>query len=279
METLLSERMVDVEYENLNPNDVTIADVFKLLIGIKRDLNQFHKNSEELENKVVSLEAENKNLKNRLVNLERKIKKNNILIYGLTTENTSVIETVINLINTKLNVKLCKNEINNCYQNKKLNSEPIFLELTSYIKKAEIFGNAYKLKNSGIGFTDDLCFEDRQERKQLVQHLKRAKNNDLKAHIKNNKLIINGEAFTLSDLSVTEKAEDSGAKENGIKVISGPLSKETQITDQNSTQSTSGNSNSETIQDKKYAVKKNAKTSAPTDRLTRKQIMHNMKNI
>lgn len=192
-------------FQQIDPSEVTNDDIFRILISIKQDLNQIKTDTKvsvkHLEEKVCRLEDENKLLKTKLLNAERKLKKNGVIIFGLEVENSDPIKAVKEIVNKKLNVSLNNSDINNCYQIKNTGGQPIFLELLSYLKKSEIFGAVKKLKGTGVSFTDDLTLEDRQERKQLLHHAKLAKERNLSVKIRKNKFIINGDEFTLADLS------------------------------------------------------------------------------
>ena len=173
---------------------------------IKADINiikdDLKNTSEKLETKVGNLEAENQILKKRIIACERKLKKNNIIIYGLDTQDSPVLDTVIKFIKDKLNIELKLSDIDDCYQLKNNASQSIvLLGLIAHLKKSEIFKNLSKLKNTGVSFADDLPFEDRQERKLLNIHLKKAKANNIQAKIIRNKIIIEGVTHTLSDLT------------------------------------------------------------------------------
>lgn len=190
----------------------TNSEIFALLKEIKGDINaikqDLHSATEKFESKIKVLENENSKLKSRLLSVERKSRKNNCLIFGLklNEENTALNE-VLEVTRGKLNVVISEVDINNCYQLKHIRGAPILLELVSYLKKCEIFRNLYKLKNTGISFTDDLIYEDRQEKKQLVEYMKKAKSKDISTKLKKNKLIIAGEIFTLADLKKIDSDE------------------------------------------------------------------------
>lgn len=161
--------------------------------------------SQKLDSKIENLVTENQILKRRIVACERKIKKNNIIIYGLKTDKTdktSILKTVINFIKEKLNLQIDLGDIDDCYQlNSKADKPMILLGLISHLKKSEIFKNISRLKHTGVSFADDLPYEDRQERRLLNDHLKKAKASNISAKIIRNKIIIAGVAYTLAELT------------------------------------------------------------------------------
>lgn len=170
---------------------------------IKDELNI---TSQKLEAKIVNLVAENDLLKQRVLTCERIQKKNNIIIYGLQFNNASVLDAVIQFVKDKLNIQLHISDIDDCYQLSKEDSKPvILLKLIAHLKKSEIFKNLSKLKDTGVSFVDDLPFGDREERKLLYNHFKKAKAENIPAKIFRNKIFIAGTTYTVADL----KEQDS----------------------------------------------------------------------
>lgn len=158
----------------------------------------------ELKNINKNLVEENTELKKRVNYLERKDKKNNLIIHGMEeSDNENTIDLVKNLINNTLNIPLTIPEINNTYRlgfKSSDKSRPIILQLVSYIKKTEIYSKVQNLKNTGVYIRDDLTPSDREERKLLTEHLMEARSKNLSAKIKNHKLIVSGHAYSYQDL-------------------------------------------------------------------------------
>lgn len=162
----------------------------------------------EQNTKLEILENKYSDLSETVKNIDRKLRKNNVLIFGLNVKKTQVInfeETVLNTINNLLSTDFKLAEINNIYPVKTEKGNPIKVEFISYLRKQEIFKNVDKLKGKHIFVANDLSFEDRQDRKILVEHLKEAKIKKYSAKIVNNKLVINGEIYSAQQLKgVTE---------------------------------------------------------------------------
>lgn len=187
-------------YSLLQKVDKNGEDIKADISVIKEDLKN---TSQKFDSKIENLAAENQILKRRIIACERKIKKNNIIIYGLETDKASILETTLNFIKDKLNIRLDLSDVDDCYQlnNNNASKPMILLALISHLKKSEIFQNISKLKQTGVSFADDLPYEDRQERKLLNEHLKTAKANNIAAKIIRNKIIIAGATYTLAELS------------------------------------------------------------------------------
>lgn len=85
----------------------------------------------------------------------------------------------------------------------------VVVQFVSYLKKASIFPNVKKLKGSGVAVTNDLCFEDREERKILQIHQKQAREQNLEAKIRRSLLIIGENTYTVEDLNKLDKKATS----------------------------------------------------------------------
>lgn len=143
-------------------------------------------------------------LENKVVQLERKTRRKNIVVFGLEISDQSVIhQETLSKINNLLELNFVPDDISNIYQLKKSgeSAAPIIIELVSQLKKNIIFQNISKLKGSGIAITHDLSYEDRQKHKLLFIHLKKARNQKLSARIVGDKLEINNKLFTVDQLS------------------------------------------------------------------------------
>lgn len=171
---------------------------------IKRELVKHTETIGELKNKINVLELENSEIKKELRITQRKIKKNNIIIFGLPDDEELDVKTQVKaLAANSLGVTLEEIEIDNVYRigTKKVNKpRAVIVELVRNIKKQEIFKNVTKLKGTGIIITNDLIPEEIEEKKVLVRHLKLAREKQYNATIKNNKLVVNGETYTCEDL-------------------------------------------------------------------------------
>lgn len=198
---------------------------------IKREINSHNEVVENLERKIDVLEIENEELRTKLRSTQRKIRKNNILIFGISEEkNESISEVVLDFVTKCLKVPLSISEINNVYRitnkNKVVKSRPILLELTTYLKKEEIFSRKALLKGGSISISEDLIEEDRNERKVLYNHYLSAKIKGYPAQLKKRHVIINGERYNYQDLekSDTPHTETNHSIGNRRESVSTPTS-------------------------------------------------------
>nr|XP_023023462.1 uncharacterized protein LOC111511662 [Leptinotarsa decemlineata] len=223
-----------------NKKNVTVEDVYKLLEFMNGNfIKKFESIDNEIksllmivehkctdaEKKISSLEAENYELRVRVEEQEKKLKGNNLIVYGIQEEegetSTSLTKTIIQIFENILHIKLEVIEITNIYRlGRRSNStRPVLLTLLSNLRKIEILKNCYKLKGSNFTVSEDLTKKEVAERKILLIHLKEAKKNNRQAILRRNKLIIEGIPYTLSDIQ-TESANDPFS--NPGKALSDP---------------------------------------------------------
>lgn len=187
---------------------------------IKEENRKLTELIEQQNQKIILLQSKCDQFQNRCLNLERQIRKNNIIIFGLTIENDiSLLEFVINKLNTLLGIELKESDISNLFIIKTNKGEPVKIEFTSYLKKNLIFKNIGKLKGTKIFIANDLCVEDRSAQKILLQHLKHARSKNYYAYIKGQTLIINGEVYTPEQLQSKNLEEAKSETPNQILSI------------------------------------------------------------
>lgn len=226
---------------NLENKEISNNDLYNLLIEtqkqnanlyselfqeIKEDIKSL---KEEISKEVSQLKTENKNLKeenkqlrDRLATTERKLKKYNLIVYGVPGEENETFDKVVDIINTKINVTCSNHNIKDIYRIGQPSIDkprPVVVELISYRLKTDILANAKKLKGSGIFISHDLTPEDYEKRKLLNKQLKLAREKQLNAKIKKNTLIVNGEVFTYEELK--KKNEDD--ENSTIEILNSSL--------------------------------------------------------
>ncbi|CAG9824525.1 unnamed protein product [Phaedon cochleariae] len=202
--------------DSAKPSPVTNEDIFNTLQGIikqnqdlkdeihtlkneiKEELNNLKQKNEELEN-------ENKSLKNRLISTEHKLKKYNIVIYGLkeVKEGNEFTQT-LSFLQNQVKVNCSEKDIRDAYRigKQKITGRirPTLVELSTYKVKKEIFQQVHNLKGLQIFVSNDYTKEELDKRKVLSDNLKLAKAQNLQANIKNNNLLVESQLFTYEDL-------------------------------------------------------------------------------
>lgn len=156
--------------------------------SIKNNINQEIKN----------LERKLEEIDDRIAFIERGRRKNNIVIFGLKTDQENLLKTTLSQLNRIFGSHLQEKDINNLYIIGK--KDTVVVEFISYLQKEKIFRQLFKLKGTGISISNDLRPEDRKLNKILVKHLKEARAKNQKAYIKNFKLYVNGTPYTIEQL-------------------------------------------------------------------------------
>lgn len=188
--------------ENISENTAENK-IIKTIIEVSEQQTQSLK-SEIIELKKILNETKHSQsidvLKNKCLYLEKQIKKNNIIIFGLDTT-TDLVNNTLNTLKDLLAVDICKNDIDDIYAIGRVNiRRPIIVRFISHLKKKEILNNCRRLKGTGVAIAEDLTYEERAKNKILRKHLLQARASNLNAYIKGDKLFVNGEPFTAEEL-------------------------------------------------------------------------------
>ncbi|CAG9825759.1 unnamed protein product [Phaedon cochleariae] len=123
-----------------------------------------------------------------------------------------------NLFQTHLQLTIKKSEIDNAYLISQSQEKPrvIAVRFDSFLIKIQVLKNCHLLKKTSIVIAEDLGLEDRQEKKLLIQRMRKEKENNQKAHIKGGKLFINSVGDTYKELleEKNKKSEGENWSEN-----------------------------------------------------------------
>lgn len=183
---------------------VTVNGLKNEIVDLKNNLQLKDETINNLVNKVTILEESNTRLESKLYNTEKKIKRNNLVIFGVEeNSNTPLLEIIKTIFSEKLNVVVQNSDINDIYRIGKRtgrNKRPIVVRFISNLKKREVFSNARLLKNTGVAITDDLTEQERIERKFLYDSCRVAQGRGHTAKITGNRLVINGTYYSYEDL-------------------------------------------------------------------------------
>lgn len=195
-------------------------DIFKLLTTVAKEVNELRNDTRKeiqlLKKQNLELQQQVVDLKNKLHSVERRSKKYNLVIYGVTETQQPLYETVLEVINEIVGIKCEEKDFRDIYRigrNKTKNTRPIVIETVTYKLKEEILKKAgthsETLKREKIYFTLDYIPEDYEKQKFLREQLKQARTKNYKAHIKNNTLYVNGEAYSYEQLRKSDHVLDA----------------------------------------------------------------------
>lgn len=138
--------------------------------------------------------------------LDRKLRRNNIIVFGLEIDEKDIICSTIDKLNNVLETNITINDINNIRKvGKKDQSSPsVLIEFVSFLKKREVYGRVSKLKGSGVSIANDMSFDDRQKQKILLTYMKKARDQGLSATLNGTNLTINNKTYTVQNLKDLE---------------------------------------------------------------------------
>ncbi|CAH1994307.1 unnamed protein product [Acanthoscelides obtectus] len=163
--------------------------------SLNETVNEAKKDINNINNKYRDIEKENSLLKSKNINLENKLKKYNLVIYGVKESDKRPMEDTLSTIEEKLEFQIFPSAVRDCFRiGKKLSdsdnrARPLVVEFVNYNVKQKVLEKARKLPK-----------EEYAKRKLLHQHLKKARQASNSAFIKNNILYVNGKAFTWEKL-------------------------------------------------------------------------------
>ncbi|CAF4752880.1 unnamed protein product [Pieris macdunnoughi] len=156
---------------------------------------------EKIDEKIKPILAENKDLKEKIMNLEKELeylkrdkKENNIIIFGLKEEEEStsgLIQVVKKIFNKNLNIKIEDFEINKIYRIGKKSPDgkprPVLFSFINSWKKNEVMKVRKNLKD--IYITEDYSKEVLEKRKMLQIKLKKERMKGNFAYLRYDKLV------------------------------------------------------------------------------------------
>lgn len=165
-----------------------------------QDNTEIKKENQKLKQKIEDQDG-------RIEKLEREVRKRNLIIYEIQDEKEETgnmleikIVEVAKILDVDLETKTDIDYTRRIGIYKEKQNRPILVVFTTQNKKMEWLRRSYKLKGTSYGLANDLTKIEREERRTLIQHMKKARESGFRAHIKWNKLIVNGEEYTVKDL-------------------------------------------------------------------------------
>lgn len=253
-------------------NEMTISELYNLLKKTQEEqtiklLEEFRVSQKDTITKIEKNKEEIDDLHAKNLSLERKIRKNNIIVFGLKTNNENLLNTCIDKLNNLLGTSIKNSDINNIYTiGKEEKKKGIHIEFISHLVKQEIYKNISKLKNTKISIVNDLCPEDQDTHRILVKHLKEARARNHTAKIIGHKLEINNKLFTAEELESQKhvhniETEEGSSEDHGEPELEGSETEE------------EGNSNTLKQAENKKSKKRNKKKNAITqERITTRSV-------
>lgn len=204
----------------------------EILAAIKEKLERMEERDERMERKIDAfqnelskinrenkqLKSENQQLKQRITTqekrmeeIEREIRKRRIIIHGIKEQDEEKdiqvkekVRTVLRDMEIKIVMEEEITEIRRIGNQQIGKVRPILLELRNWSKKMEILKATKKLQGTKIYMEEDYSKEIQGQRKELIKHRNTIRAKGHHAIIRYNRLIINGDTYTLEQLNAEE---------------------------------------------------------------------------
>lgn len=211
LEEILSKiSCIENKFEDLKKTMESAND--KFLTEVKCTVINMNTNIKNLENRIQILENKRVEL-NKEDSLWKSVfwRKNNLIMYNLREkedENFQQLEdSVMSIIRDKLSIDITIKEIDWIKRTGK--KEKVVIKVISYRTKIEILRNCNKLRGLNISISEDFPVSVRQIRKELLFFKKKAQEKRKKAFLRYDKLIVEGQVFTLDELKQMQTASSS----------------------------------------------------------------------
>ncbi|XP_050519189.1 uncharacterized protein LOC126893246 [Diabrotica virgifera virgifera] len=199
-----------------NENNITIHEVIS---EIRKNRTEIKNAIEALESRLLiqiadlkkknnTLEQENQILKKEIEQIKINSNENSIVVFGLhTSVNKLTIQDICLRIFSLVEVEIKPSAINNYYTLGNKYNSPLKIDLVNHWMRRDILKNCFKLKEKkGISIAPVLTKKQQQESKILRQNLFLAKQqNKENSYIKNGKLYVNNQPYTIEDLIDAEE--------------------------------------------------------------------------
>lgn len=204
--------------------NLTLKDLYEL---IKTGNNEIKQEISELKNSLGAeiaalklkndeLLQENALLNKRIVEIERRSKKYNFIVYGLQGPEENTDTELLNTINNCLGINCVVGDFRDIHRiGTKTESaiRPVVAEVLRYSLKTAILhksrSSANELKKLKIIFSQDYSKEDYLKRKFMSRQLKLAKISHPTATIKNNLLVLDDITYSYEELKEKDNPKNS----------------------------------------------------------------------
>lgn len=164
---------------------------------------------QEYKNRINYLERENNELRAQFETLEKRSKKNNIVVFGL--ENFQLTpKSISEKLNSLLGTSLEKCDISDVYNLGRSHTSPIKIEFVSHQVKISTLSKRTELKGKSVYMNHDLTKKQQEENRTLRNFWREFKEDPkVTCYIRGNKLYRNGKSYTAQELEEEEHLRDT----------------------------------------------------------------------
>lgn len=213
------------EGNNQEVNKPTIEDVFAMLKTVLDEVKKSNEEAsiyraelEETKNRVMALENNQSIMVSELAaigklceDVDEKGRKKNIIVYDFPEEEDETVMVLLNnfvsFMTEKLKLAIQKSEIDYISRMRVRRNEgprPVLIRFVSTWRKYELLGCRKQLKALRVSVSDDLPPKIRRKRKELIPYLVEARQQNLQAYLRGDKLVVQGTVYTLEQLRKRE---------------------------------------------------------------------------
>lgn len=183
------------------------------LDNMSEEMGEIKRENREMRQENKQLKAELNEVNKRVEILEREIRKKNLVIHGLQetdNEEPQMLQRKVQEVLIKTGVQIKEEELSEVRRMgilKNNKARPTFVQLASGKKRTEILKGGHNLKGSNVYINEDYSKEIQTQRRELIYHMKKAREQGNNAKINYNKLTINGEVYTIEQVRNWTKNE------------------------------------------------------------------------
>lgn len=185
-----------------------MSEQLRIILSQNEEVRAGHKELVEankvLDGKIAGVKSDVNLVKYSYKEYEKEVRRNNLVIFGVDElgyeRNIDTCYIVLDILAKFCGMNISENVVNNAYRLGRGRRRPIILKLNNFFVKEHILENVYKLKGSKIVIENDYTKEVREVRKCLVNFMKKARQQGMRASISHDKLRINGRFYDLEFL-------------------------------------------------------------------------------
>lgn len=203
-DTNVSVKQLFAEIANTNSNVEGLKDSVNIrLAGMESEITKLKSVNSDMNTTNRLLSRQIDNLCSKVDYLENQSRRNNLVLYGCPEdehENWYISEKiVIDTLSQYLAVDLADWEIERAHRvGTRPGKRPIVFKLLNFKTKTAILKNSRRLRGTNMAISEDFSDAVKRSREYLKQHLISAKGDGCHAFLRFDKLIINGETWTVA---------------------------------------------------------------------------------
>ncbi|XP_029822697.2 uncharacterized protein LOC115308770 [Ixodes scapularis] len=200
--------------------DSFVRDVLTRLDKAEKDIDALQKKERDspLLQVIADIQQANKLQERRLVELENRSRKDNLVIFGIEEQpgetGDSLKDKVINNL-FKTTLKVTVNSVDRLHRlgrHVPEKTRPVILHFQDHSEKMSVLKNCHLLKGSKVSVRHDLSQETIRTRKLLWTSAQPDKQNDAKVFLVHDKLHVNGDIYAWDDSTQTRVKLPSSSK-------------------------------------------------------------------